>query len=1751
MTKKIRLDIVIGSWLVLIGALIAGAPIIAAPTLRTFAGSIGVTQASAFAFLVVGVWLLLPSGGGAGRALRQACGPALMFLSGGAILSLLSHGAGASVDSAFMAANTAAAFFLTGMLCIAIPLARGLLAGLLLPLVTFVIIAIGLVSLVGYALRLELLYDWFLYAEMSPLSAVNFLFVGIALGGRWYRAGWFQALWHGKEDQRITVVGSLLLMFVALLSWLAGFAAMQGRTESTLRGSLESALAGRVHLFETSVERAYTRTIPLSQDALLANSLSRLNANGDAGALETLKATAQSLMTTGFSAVAILDENGRLVASAGGFASQSPLTVRLANLAGDASLLWQSGLLLRMAVPVFDQGRQVGTIRTELPLPSLTASFAESAGFGKTEDFAVCVPSGEAMSCFPTSLGKKPIIDLARTYKGIRLPMSYALDGQTGSVVAWDYRRKQVVAAYSPVGQMGLGMVLKLDTAELYQPIRSTLQKGLPLVLFLIIGSLVLLRWQLFPLVRKLVQAEEAERAANMDLRASEAKARAVLENTADGIVVLDRDGCIQTFNPAAERLFGYQVGEVLGRNVGMLISESNIGREDNDPPRYLSSDIAKIVGISGEALGRRKNGTAFPLELAVSETMVAGRQMFICLVRDITDRHEEQNRQQRQQAALRALNEIAALPNPGIREQLTQALTVGARYLDQERGIVSHVEDDAYKIVAHVGPGHGLKDGQIFPLKDTYCSLALEAGDVVAISRVSATEHAGRSCAQAFSLDSYIGVPVRVDGKPFGTLSFFAPVARGRPFDQADMEFVRLLARWVGALLARDHSLRLLFDTLALQKAILDSADYTIISTAVDGTILTFNAAAERLLGYTKEEVVGKTTPAIVHLPAEVAARAETLSRELGRPVAPGFEAFVAKAALGGADENEWTYVRKDGSHFSVLLSVTALRGAAGEVTGYLGIGQDISQRKRDQGLLDVIRRAQSQYIRETDPHALYEGLLADIVHLTDSQFGFIGEVYRGGDGRPALRMLAISDVAWDASSRALFDAHRENGMVFTNMDTLFGTAILSGQPVIANEAGRDPRSGGTPPGHPPIKAFLGAPVFQGEELIAVVALANRPGGYSETLLAFLQPFLSTVANITGAVRNEERRRQAEADLNRFKNVLDNTLDMLFMFEPEHLCFVYVNAGAVASMAYSREELLSMTPYQIQPTLTEQEFRQRISPLLMGMKQSTSYESVFHRKDGTDFPVEVFLQYVQPTGADGLFVAIVRDITERRKVDRLKNEFVSTVSHELRTPLTSIRGALGLVAGGAAGHVAEQAKGLIDIAYKNSERLVRLINDILDVEKIESGKMRFDIGLHELEPLVRQALVENRSYGEQYGVAFSLAWNASRVRVRVDPDRFIQVMSNLLSNAAKFSSRGSTVQVDVHRNTDIVWLEVRDQGPGIPAEFHDKIFQKFSQADASDSRREGGTGLGLAISKAIIESMGGRIGFRSPPGEGATFFIELPLWQEELTHLDGGGDIRPGQSRVLICDDDRDVAEVMGAMLSAAGYAVDVAHDAAQARHALENGRYALLLLDLVLPGQDGISLIRELRANPALRDTPIVVVSVKAIESKHEISGNGFAVMDWLDKPADHARLLAAVERATATGPSEKPRLLYVEDDPGLWQVVISITAQTADVDCAKTLKEARQKLRDRDYSLVLLDLALPDGAGAELLPEIAALTPSPPVVIFSAHTAEAEIADSVSAVLVKSSTSNQDLLATIRSVMARNRPHPASESISGREK
>jgi DNA-binding response OmpR family regulator/anti-sigma regulatory factor (Ser/Thr protein kinase) len=440
-------------------------------------------------------------------------------------------------------------------------------------------------------------------------------------------------------------------------------------------------------------------------------------------------------------------------------------------------------------------------------------------------------------------------------------------------------------------------------------------------------------------------------------------------------------------------------------------------------------------------------------------------------------------------------------------------------------------------------------------------------------------------------------------------------------------------------------------------------------------------------------------------------------------------------------------------------------------------------------------------------------------------------------------------------------------------------------------------------------------------------------------------------------------------------------------------------------------------------------------------------------------------------------------------------------------------------------GEIPAEARELLDMAVRNTERLIRLINDILDLEKIEAGKLDFTLAPVPLAEVLRDAIAENRSYGEQFDVRYSLASEIPAVEVLADRVRLLQVLANLLSNGAKFSPEGGDVVISAVQAERCVQISVADQGEGIPQEFRDMLFDKFTQASAVNTRKLGGTGLGLSICRAIMEEMGGRIDFESEVGTGTTFFIDVPLHASRNAS-------EKASPKILVCEDSPDIALLLRMMLERMGFCVDVAGSAADARRRVAQERYVAMTLDLDLPDQPRIELLRQLRVDPELGALPIIVVSASADQERKRLRGDAMEIVDWINKPIDPARLARAVELSLRHASSAEFRVLHVEDDPDIRQLVRKLLGERVELISAATLTDARVELRRGSIDLLILDIGLPDGSGLDLLAE---LPGEAAVILFSAQDAPEELRGRVEAVLVKAEAPPEQLEQTILDLVA----------------
>jgi len=512
--------------------------------------------------------------------------------------------------------------------------------------------------------------------------------------------------------------------------------------------------------------------------------------------------------------------------------------------------------------------------------------------------------------------------------------------------------------------------------------------------------------------------------------------------------------------------------------------------------------------------------------------------------------------------------------------------------------------------------------------------------------------------------------------------------------------------------------------------------------------------------------------------------------------------------------------------------------------------------------------------------------------------------------------------------------------------------------------------------------------------------------------LVFFLTSSLALRHSRAQALANEMTRhiRQSKHDLRlseeRLSLALKGSNDGLWDLDLE-AGSMFASPRAWEMLGYRPNELTCDLKLWERLTVAEDLAQQkaRLAQTMLSNVDHFTTELRLQHKHGHVVPV-LLRGHIQrdPQGMAQRISGTLMDLTERKRIEQMKNDFVSTVSHELRTPLTSISGALGLIVGGALGSAPPTMQQMLEIAYRNSLRLGHLINDLLDMEKIAAGKMSFELREHSLGDLLEESLASNQALCEQHGVRCTLE-HPTDVLVWVDGLRLQQVLGNFLSNAVKFTPEGGEIRLHSSLRGTKVRISVTDQGPGIPEAFRSRVFEKFAQADASDSRQKSGTGLGLAITKELIERMGGTVGFDCVPGQGTTFWCELPI---QIPPAES--DCRDGQPRILVVEDEPDTGRLLHMMLREGGYGVERVQSLHQAREKLAASHYEAMTLDLHLPDGSGMQLIDELRDQPAMQDLPIVVIS-----AAHQFEQAQFpAGIVWLHKPITNAQLLVAVEQA-----------------------------------------------------------------------------------------------------------------------------------------
>ena len=664
--------------------------------------------------------------------------------------------------------------------------------------------------------------------------------------------------------------------------------------------------------------------------------------------------------------------------------------------------------------------------------------------------------------------------------------------------------------------------------------------------------------------------------------------------------------------------------------------------------------------------------------------------------------------------------------------------------------------------------------------------------------------------------------------------------------------------------------------------------------------------------------------------------------------------------------------------------------------------------------------------------------------------------------------------------------------------------------------------------------------PQLPRSRIVEFQQLSDLLGGMSVELAGAFKRLRHTQSSLEQEVEQRTRALASSNDL--LSSVLNAAEDFAIIATDTHGTVMLFNKGAENMLGFAAKDVVGQhTPMLFHDA---DEIEQRLNELNLGADRSLSpfelfkhlalmdkrevKEWVYVTRSGIRLPIKLVITTIQDQqGNITGYLGVAEDISESKRIEQMKNEFIATVSHELRTPLTSISGALGMVSAGALGSVPDKVMQMVSIAHKNSQRLTHLINDLLDIEKIAAGKLAFDMQWQPLQRLLESSIEENRHYQHERRVSLKLHNPFPESQVRIDGQRLQQVMANLLSNAVKFSPEGGNVDIVVEKQAHKIIVNIKDDGPGIPDTFKSHIFNKFAQVDASDSRARGGTGLGLAITKELVEHMGGEMGFISEEGLGSCFWFALPVHPSEV--VNALVDHQWSKGHVLIIEDDPGVVRVLQETLIQAGYRVDTAVNGAMALEMLARHHYDAITVDIGLPDMSGFDVIHSFREQPAVKHTPVLVVSGSVDGAQVALEGY-LEDVPWLAKPIQTQQLLALLSQQMKAN-QERLTLLHIEDDQDLHAVIRMMLSEHANCEQALSVVMARRLLSQQQYDAVILDIGLPDGEGWELLEQIRNSQPNARLIILSEQSVSQTDQHRVEAVFLKSRISPAQLLTAIQ--------------------
>jgi PAS domain S-box-containing protein len=888
-----------------------------------------------------------------------------------------------------------------------------------------------------------------------------------------------------------------------------------------------------------------------------------------------------------------------------------------------------------------------------------------------------------------------------------------------------------------------------------------------------------------------------------------------------------------------------------------------------------------------------------------------------------------------------------------------------------------------------------------------------------------------------------------------------------------------------------------------ALQRAIFNSANFSSIATDTKGIIQIFNVGAERMMGYTAAEVVNQITLEALHDPQELTKRAADLTIAFGVPIAPGFEVLTFKAARGIEDVYEVTKLRKDGSRFPAVVSVTALRDAHEAIIGYLFIGTDNTARKHAEEALIKAGALQSAIFSSANFSSIATDARGVIQIFNVGAERMLG--YTAGEVMNKITPADISDPQEVIARAKALSVELE-------------TPIAPGFEALVFKASR---------GIEDIYelTYIRKDGSRFPAVVSVTALRDA----NEIIIGYL---LIGTDNTARKQIEEERTKldQRLRDQHFYtRSLIESNIDALMTTDPRGI-IIDVNKQTEALTGCTRDELIG-APFR--NYFTDSGRAEAGINRVLNEGKVTNYELTARARNGqlTVVSYNATTFHDRDRRLQGVVVA-ARDVTELKRFEetllrnnlelkeasRMKSEFLANMSHELRTPLNSIIGFSEVLKDGLMGAMTDQQRESIGNIFSSGNHLLSLINDILDLSKIEAGKMALDLQPVQWHSLFANSLSVIHEMAASRRIRLEMLPGGELGSSRADPRKVKQILYNLLSNAVKFTEAGGRVTMRAvvvprvnagklcgsrggrshplpeNEFAEFLEISVTDSGVGISAEGLERLFKPFSQIDGGLARKFEGTGLGLAMVKLLTELHGGTVAVESTVGEGSRFIAWLPIRAAEdaTPAAEAPSETRLAQRRgpavamgnALVVEDDYKAADLIRMQLEAEGFAVLHASSAEAALMLAVQQPLSLITLDIMMmPNMDGWEFLARLKQIPALQRIPVVIISIAADRDK----GVSLGAAAVLQKPISRQDLYGALAHASLFPLSKGHdlKVLIADDDPSAVELVaVRIAGLASTVLRACGGREAIDIARSELPDLIILDLMMPDVNGFEVV-------------------------------------------------------------------